>query len=150
MNAVKDGKMGYLKASKLFEVPKITLRRYVKNGETDPAISVYTPLGRKPILLDVLEQKLVKYCIDMDNRFFGLRRADLMRMAYQVALGNNIPNPFNGESARRTWFINVFKKISSEIMYSNTSGNLQRKNKKIHPTNCESVFLIYMKMNLEK
>lgn len=110
VTAVREGKMGYLRASKAFHVPKITLQRYVKKDEIDPTTSINTVLGRKPALPDDLEQKLVEYCIEMDKKFFLLRRGDLSKMAYQLALRNNIPNPFKGEAAGKTWLKNFLKR----------------------------------------
>ena len=62
-------------------------------------------LGRKPILPDYLEEELVKYCVVMDERFFGLRRSDIRRMAFQLAIRNNLKHPFStlSKQAGKKW-----------------------------------------------
>jgi len=41
--------------------------------------------GRKTVLPSGLENKLVEYCIIMDQSYYGLRRQDIKRMAFQLA-----------------------------------------------------------------
>jgi hypothetical protein len=62
-------------------------------------------LGRKPILPEYLEDELVKYCKLMDERFFGLRRSDIRRMAFQLAIRNNLKHSFSaiGKAAGKKW-----------------------------------------------
>ncbi|KAJ4432782.1 hypothetical protein ANN_21421 [Periplaneta americana] len=82
VRAVRNGEMGYLKASKYFEAPKRTLERFVKDNRS-PEELVDIPLGRKPVLPSELEEQLVQYCSDMEERFYGLRTQDIRRMAFQ-------------------------------------------------------------------
>ena len=71
----------------------------------------YDSLGRKPILSRQLEDKLMQYCVIMDQSFFGLTRKDVQRMAFQLAIRNNIPHPFsaNKKRAGRKW-LKAFKR----------------------------------------
>jgi hypothetical protein len=43
-------------------------------------VEVY--LGRRPILPDHVESELLKYCIEMDARYYGLRRNDVQRVPF--------------------------------------------------------------------
>jgi hypothetical protein len=57
--------MGYLKASKYFQIPKRSLERHVKDKNRTPEELVGVCLGRKPVLSNQLENQLVNYCITM-------------------------------------------------------------------------------------
>ena len=39
-------------------------------------------LGRKTVLPSDLENKLVEYCVIMDQSYYGLRRQDIKRMVF--------------------------------------------------------------------
>jgi hypothetical protein len=53
----------------------------------------------------------------MEERFFGVTRADLRRLAYRLAVANNIPNSFNvkNEAAGKKW-LKGFLKRHAEIL----------------------------------
>jgi len=84
--------MGYLRASKYFSVPKETLERYLKDTSRSPEQLVNVHLGRT-LLPSATENKLLKYCIIKDQRYYGLRRQDVKRMAFQLAITNGF-DPF--------------------------------------------------------
>ncbi|XP_030749721.1 uncharacterized protein LOC115877614 [Sitophilus oryzae] len=86
--------MGYLKASRTFNVLKSTLEDYVKRGSS-PA-----PAGRRPGLSPDLEKMLVDYCLEMDRRFFGLSTIDIRRFAYQLAEKNGCSHRFSREKGQ--------------------------------------------------
>lgn len=94
IEAIKSNQMGYLKASKIFNVPKSTLELYVKRGQ--PLEKQCTlQIRRKPVLTPEIEEDLVQYCLEMDKRYYGLGLTDIRRLAYQLAIRNNLPNPFS-------------------------------------------------------
>ncbi len=72
-SAVEDvlaKKCGYLKASKLYNVPKATVIYYcekVKNGASLSEL-LGQALGRKTILPQEMERQLKQYIIEMDRR----------------------------------------------------------------------------------
>jgi len=37
----------------------------------------------------------VEYCVIMDQSYYGLRRQDIKRMAFQLAKRNGLKHPFN-------------------------------------------------------
>jgi hypothetical protein len=87
--------MGYLKTSEYFDVPQTTLKRYVKQSLLSPTEEASTKLGRKPDFLPNPEADLTQHCLLMEERFFGITRADLRSLAYHLAVNNNLPNSFN-------------------------------------------------------
>jgi len=73
---------------------------------------VNVALGRKPALGIGLENELVKYCLEMDATYYGLRRRDIKRMAFQLALRNNLRHPFSvsSASAGKKWLRNFLRR----------------------------------------
>ncbi|KAK9717490.1 CENP-B N-terminal DNA-binding domain [Popillia japonica] len=63
--------MGYRKASQVYNVPKGTIERYIKDNRNVEDL-VKVGLGRKQALPDELERKLAEYCIEMEKKN-GLR-----------------------------------------------------------------------------
>lgn len=113
-NAIKaklNNEMGYLKAAKVFNVPKATLEYYCKLENPVEAVNKST-LGRKPVLPEALETELVNHCLEMEKRFYGLTSSDIRRLAYQLALANNIPHPFSkGKAvAGKKWLRNFLRR----------------------------------------
>ncbi|KAJ4438714.1 hypothetical protein ANN_14661 [Periplaneta americana] len=104
VTSVREKKMGLRKAVKLYNVPQTTLQRFVNNNMS-PEECVKLKIGRKTVLLAELEKQLMEFLVEMDNRFYGLTRTDVKRMAYQLAQQNNILYPFGSNvTAGRAWF----------------------------------------------
>ncbi|XP_055903963.1 tigger transposable element-derived protein 6-like [Eupeodes corollae] len=123
ISAYKDKKMGFLKASKEFNVPKTTLRRLVAEDNKPLDKVVSAKLGRKPIFPLELEESLVDYTLQMEGKLFGLTRNDIKSLAFQLALKNNIPNPFSlvNEVAGRSW-LRLFLKRHPLLSFRQPTG----------------------------
>lgn len=93
--AVKNKEMVLLKSSKAFQVPRSTLKDYIKKPEDELQKLLDVPLGRRPILSPDIEDQLVAYCLKMDKPYYGLTTKDVKRMAFQLAIRNNIRHPFS-------------------------------------------------------
>lgn len=54
----------------------------------------------------------MKYCLDMEHNYYGLTISDLRRMAYQLAIKNQVNNPFSSEAkaAGKKWVRLFFKR----------------------------------------
>jgi hypothetical protein len=70
--AVRNKEMGLLQASKVFEVPKLTLKDKVKSKEQSIEKLVNIRISRKPVLPEDLENALVSYCPIMEKQFLDL------------------------------------------------------------------------------
>jgi hypothetical protein len=92
VRVVRSGDTGYLRASKYFSVPRGTLERYVKDTSRSSEDLVNVHLGRRTVLPSELENKVLEYCIIMDQRHYGLRRQDIKRMAFHLAIRNGLKN----------------------------------------------------------
>lgn len=122
--AVREKKMGYLKASINFKVPRTTLFRLVAEKDTPTEQLVRKNIGRKPVFNKHFESLLVEYALEMESKFYGLTQMDLRRLAYQLALRNNISNPFTSNAAGRYWlkgFLSRNKNILSMRKPTGTS-----------------------------
>ncbi|KAK9738270.1 CENP-B N-terminal DNA-binding domain [Popillia japonica] len=67
IRGVREKEMGYLKASKVFDVPKSSLEDYVKQFDKTPEQLVAAPIGRRPVLSLEMEEDLVSYCLGSLN-----------------------------------------------------------------------------------
>lgn len=114
INAVKAGRMGWLKASKLYNVPQATLRRRA-NDKNKRARGVQKTLGRFATTLDkTTEQDLVAHITLMESRLFGLTPLDVRKLAFSFAEKNNIEHRFNNGIAGKEW-LRGFRKRNPNI-----------------------------------
>ncbi|KAJ8974978.1 hypothetical protein NQ317_013486 [Molorchus minor] len=93
---------GYLKASKVFGVPRTTLEARVKKRED----LAKKGLGyHKPVFSPEQEEQLVQHILSMEARLFGFTLNDLRSLAFQLAFRNNLPHQFNIEKkkAGKAW-----------------------------------------------
>ncbi|KAI4469575.1 helix-turn-helix psq domain [Holotrichia oblita] len=92
IDAVKNGEMGWLKASKLFNVPQATLRRSA-NDVNKKAKGCAKVLGRFSSTFNEAEEKeLVGHILLLESRLFGLTTKDIEQLAFEFATRNGIPN----------------------------------------------------------
>jgi hypothetical protein len=86
IEATRNKEMDRHKASRVFNVPQTALQRYVKDRQKSSSETVKTKLGRKQVLPCEVENDLSERCLLMERKCFGLTMADVMRLAYQVAV----------------------------------------------------------------
>lgn len=122
VDAVREKKMGYLKASKHFNVPRSTLFRLVGKKDTPTEKLVYTKIGRKPVFDEKFESMLVDYALTMESKFYGLTQQDLRKLAYQLAVRNNIPNPFSNNAAGRYWLKGFLRRNKNTLAVRKPTG----------------------------
>jgi hypothetical protein len=90
-------------------VPRANSRKVPTSPSPEELVNVH--LKRKTVLPSELENKLVQYCIIMDQCYYGLRRQDIKRMAFQLAVRNGLKHPFN-QKKFRSW-----EEIASILFY---------------------------------
>lgn len=112
IDALRKKTMGLKKACKAYNVPRTTLQRLAKEKYGNPLEASTTKIGRPTDFCKQLEEELVNYFLTMEASFFGLTRADLCRMAVQLAVKNNIEHPFKHEMAGKKWvrWVSLFLK----------------------------------------
>ncbi|XP_053593752.1 uncharacterized protein LOC128667486 [Microplitis demolitor] len=114
IEAVNQGEMGYLAASKAFGVPKTTLRRrsnfYKLNNDIEFVSSKGLPRKFTPVFSPVQESELVSYLKDLESRLFGLSSFEVRILAYQLAEKNQIKHPFVNGVAGEDWLQGFLKR----------------------------------------
>jgi hypothetical protein len=86
IKACHEKQMGYLRASREFNVPICSLRRRVNNKNVR-AKGTQKVLGSlQQSLPQEIERELVNYILKMDEMLFGLSTVGVRRMAYELAV----------------------------------------------------------------
>jgi hypothetical protein len=103
--AFRNGDMGMNAASKIYGVPKATLKRH-HDGTNAFANYEIKQMGRPPVLPEALENELVAYIVDLDSMFYGVNRGEVMSLTYELAKRNDLQHRFNAEreKAGKDWF----------------------------------------------
>lgn len=128
IEAVKRGDMGFLKASKQYQVPRSTLKRRVK-GTNKIATGNLKGLGsRRPVFTAEQEAELLGHILEMERRFYGLKLDDVRRLAYQLAVKNNLDHNFNEEKqmAGKIWALGFRKRHPGITLRSPEATSLAR------------------------
>lgn len=98
IQATRNGEMGWLKASKTFNVPAATLRRRAL-GKNKFAVDTQKRFGSFQSTLNRdLEIAIVNHMLDLESRFFGMTTTDVRKLAYEVAEKMKIKHSFNKET----------------------------------------------------
>ena len=116
IDAVNRSEMGWLRASKEFNVPQATLRRRAQN-KNKHIHSTAKGLGRfRPCLNPEMEEDLVHHALDMESRLFGFTCFELRKLAYDIAHSNGLDHNFNSDKriAGKDW-LKGFKARHPEI-----------------------------------
>lgn len=121
IEAVRSGKLGFLKASLEYNVPKTTLLRRVKGKNSELSSSGKRKLGRfRVVFTDEQEDEIVQHVLRLEERFYGMTSIDLRRMAYDLAEKNNINHKFNKitKLAGEDWLLG-FKRRHPNVVLRN-------------------------------
>jgi hypothetical protein len=120
---MRNKEMGSYKASRVFNLPQKTLRRYVKDRQKISSEAIKTKLGRKQVLPGEMENDLSGHCRSIERKFFGLTMADVMHRSYLLAVRNGIKNQFfkRNEKTGRKWLKNFLRR-HQEISVTNCEG----------------------------
>jgi DDE superfamily endonuclease/helix-turn-helix, Psq domain len=95
IDAVQREEMGWLLASKEFNVPQATLRRRARN-KNKYVNATAKGLGRfRPSLDTDMERDLVQHLLEMESRLFGMNCIELRKLAFDIAQSNGTDNNFN-------------------------------------------------------
>lgn len=103
IEAINNQEMGWLKASRTFNVPQATLRR--RAGNRNKIITGSAKgLGRfQTSLSKEAEEQLVEYMLDLESRLFGLTTTETKKLAYDLAERMGFPHSFNKQKKTAGW-----------------------------------------------
>jgi len=121
-------------------VPRGTLESYVKDTSLSAEELVNVHVGRT-FLPSELENKLVEYCISMDQRYYGLRSQDIKRMTFQLAIRNGVKHPFNQEKIR-SWeeMSSILCKKASSNIYEDSCRHVCSSDERLYIRKGSKVF----------
>ncbi|CAH1964872.1 unnamed protein product [Acanthoscelides obtectus] len=85
VRAVREKKMGALKAAKTFGVSRTTVQRLAKMDHLSVEEAVQIKLGRGTVLTPELEEPLVRYILVMESKFYGFTRKDVKQVDFLAA-----------------------------------------------------------------
>lgn len=157
---VLAGRMGYLRASKLFNVPQTTLENRVKKAKGGLSAEEASKKGilsfiglafvyfiqillctdvlgsYKPVFTEEQENELVEHILQMEGRLFGLTLTDLRTLAFELAERNNIKHNFNSEKrmAGKCWlysFLARHKKVTLRTLEATSAARAVGFNKPV-------------------
>ncbi|CAH1985411.1 unnamed protein product [Acanthoscelides obtectus] len=76
------------------DIPKPTFRRHLRSLNKKANEDVQS-LGRHTTFSPYIEMELAKHIVKLEKRFFGVTIRDVRRLAFQIAVRNDIPHHFN-------------------------------------------------------
>jgi hypothetical protein len=123
IEAMRNKQMGSYRASRVFTVPQTTLERCIEDREKSSTEAIKPKLGRKQVLSCAAENDVAEHRLLMERKFFGLTVADVMCLAYQLAVRNGIKNQFckRNEKDGRKW-LKHFLSRHPEILARSPEG----------------------------
>ena len=77
---VKEKKTAVAVVARMYNIPRLTLRRYVLHINVRPGKKTLGNSISRRFLDDNTEQQLATYLIDMESKGFGLTRADVLEL----------------------------------------------------------------------
>jgi len=121
--AVRNKENGSYKASRVFTLPQTTPERYVKDRQKRSSETIKAKVGSKQVVPCEAENDLAERCLLMERKVFGLTMADVMRLAYQLAVRNGIKNQFckRNEKTGMKWLKNFLRR-NQEISVTSHEG----------------------------
>ena len=110
VDSIRSGRLNPSEASKMYGVPRTTLRRQLQNDV------VQKKMGRKQDIPPEIEKSLVNHILLMESRGFGLTIREVESLAYKLASKKELNVRFcrEKEMAGKTWFYD-FKKRHPEL-----------------------------------
>lgn len=141
IEAVREKRMGWKKATVLYKVPKTTLMRLAQYKYGNPTEAAKAKIGRPTILTRELEDELVKYCSAMKATFFGLTRLDLRSMAFKLAERHNVEHRFSKrDMAGKKWVSLFLKRHTKYISVRKRGGTTLAKELGFNRENVNNFF----------
>ena len=111
LTSIKNGDMGFKAAAKAFGVPKTTLARHY-NSQNKLAKQQIVHFGTHCALTTEMEEEIVRHVVDLQDAMFPITKADLQRLAFQVAERNGLSTAFskNKGIAGQKWYAGFLKR----------------------------------------
>ena len=130
VKACKLDGMPLLTASKMYSVPRNTLRRRVCSNENLPKFGQHTTFSLE------VENQLVEHLLKLDAIGYGLTYKELRSLVYRYAFSNGMKHPFNNDlqMAGKEWvrgFLsrhqNLSLRVAETLSYARAKGMCKEK-----------------------
>ena len=105
VNSVKSKSMDYLKASKLYHVPRSTIFDKVHEKS-----EIGCRQGPNTVLTPTEEDRLATWLIDMSKIGYGRSRQELIETVQKIVKADGRPNPFTDDRPGKDWFYGFMKR----------------------------------------
>ncbi|XP_063897876.1 uncharacterized protein LOC135118817 [Helicoverpa armigera] len=111
IESVRNNKAGLNEASRMYGVPKATLKRRL-DGVNRKAKEYVQIVGSEGDLPSELETELCQHILEMESSLYGVTPFDIRQLAFELAEKNNIKNRFNKEKriAGKKWYYAFMKR----------------------------------------
>ncbi|KAJ3655638.1 hypothetical protein Zmor_014759 [Zophobas morio] len=115
IDAVRAKRMGWLKATKMYNVPFGTLRRRV-NNMNKRVKGTQKGMGTSTTIPLEAEQEIVNHILDLESRLFGVTALELRQLAFKIATERGYSHKFNTEKQLAGWdWLSGFRRRHPEI-----------------------------------
>ncbi|GBN96101.1 hypothetical protein AVEN_139095-1 [Araneus ventricosus] len=108
--AYKNGKKGLNECSRIYNVPKATIKRHA-DGKNSVANEIKS-LGRQPTFSPVMEKILSEYLLHLKESYFGLTIKEIRKLVFEIAEKHGLSHSFNKNKkmAGKKWFYSFLRR----------------------------------------
>lgn len=111
LTAYKEKQCGFNECCRRYNIAKPTFRRHLHclNKKANEKVQ---SMGRLTVFTADIEKELANHILKLEERFFGVTISDVRRLAFQIAVRNNIPHNFNmnKQMAGKAWYYSFMKR----------------------------------------
>ena len=108
---VTSGKCGTLRASKLFKIPRSTLKDHIKGRRGIKS----STMGRPTALAIKDEEALANGLKSLEKWGFGLSRKEVLEVVGKYVTHKQLKTPFKNNVPGEDWFLNLKKRHNLSI-----------------------------------
>lgn len=111
IESVRKKRVGLNEASRMYGVPKATLKRRI-DGANQKAREHVKIVGSEGDLPPELETELCNHILEMESSLYGVTSTDIRQLAFDLAEKNNLKHRFNKDkrTAGKKWYYAFMKR----------------------------------------
>lgn len=127
LEAYRRGDFGLNECSRQFGIPKATLKRHLEN-KNKRANDNIKRMGTFAVFSEDIERELVQHILALEGNMFGMTIRDVRKLAFEIAVRNNIKNNFNQEKrmAGKKWYYKFMSRHKELSLRQPESTSLAR------------------------
>lgn len=119
--AYKNGESGLNECSRIYGVPKATIKRHADRKNS--VMNEVKALGRRATFSSEMEKVFTEHIMQLGEFFFGLTIKEIRKLAFYVAEKNSLPHSFNKvkKIAGKKWFY-AFMRRNPQLTLRKSKG----------------------------